>query len=116
VVGELSLVWLLAASIAASFLPRGVALTAHHQAVLLQPSALGGIAVALIGLAGCAGLWWLLSHELLSQLALAACALIALALVLPGGLTPYFLPPPLGLLAAAFLISRFPDHSDDAPE
>ncbi len=110
IVGEISLLWLLAASAAAAFLPRGVTLNAQHQAIFINPSVFGGVAVALVGLLGSAALWWLLSREMLSQLALAACALLALALVLPGGLTAYFLPPPLGLLATAFLLSRFSEE------
>lgn len=110
-IGELSLVWLFAATASAAFLPRGVGLDAQDQAALLNPSLLSGLAVLVLGLAACAALWWLLRRNLLNQLALAACAVLALALVLPGGLTLYFLPPPVGLLVSAFLLSRFGDDA-----
>ena len=113
-IGEVAVLWLLAASTAASFLPRGFGLNTQDHLALLTPGFASGIGVALLAAAGCAGLWWLLGRELVNQLAMASLAVLALALVLPGGLTTYFLPGPLGLLLAAFLLSRFPGD-DGAP-
>jgi hypothetical protein len=115
VLGEVAVLWLLAAGATASFLPRGFGPNAEDRLVLLQPSFWSGVGVAAGVAAGCAGLWWLVTRELPSQLGLAALGLLALSLVLPGGLTPFFLPAPLALLLCAFLQARFPDDDGAAP-
>lgn len=108
VLGEVALVWLLAAAATASFAPRGVTLDTHDQVAISQTSVGGGLEVALPAAALCLGLWWLLSRGLLAPLAVASAALLAVSLLLPHDLTLFFLPPPVALLAAAYLLARFP--------
>lgn|GEM_PF-6602360 len=107
--GEVSLLWLLAASTTASFAPRGVALNAQDQLAIHQTTIGGGLELALPAAALCFGLWWLLTRELLGPLAVGAAGLLAVSLLLPHDLTLYFLPTPLALLLTAFLLNRFPD-------
>ena len=108
VLGEVALVWLLAAATTAAFAPRGVTLDIQDQVAISQTSVGGGLEVALPAAALCFGLWWLLSRDFLAPLAVASAALLAVSLLLPHDLTLFFLPPPLALLAAAYLLSRFP--------
>lgn len=107
--GEVAILWLAAATATAAFLPRGFGAVGPNRLGLLLPSLAGGVGVAVLGAAGCAGLWWLLARELASQLGLAALGVLAVSLLLPGGLTPFFLPGPLALLLSAFLMARFPE-------
>lgn len=60
----------------------------------------------------CAGLWWLLIHRFLAPLAVAAAGVFVLALVLPHGMTLFFLPPPFGLAVAAWLSRAAPGGVD----
>ena len=114
-IGEIGLLWLMAATATAAFLPWGFGLNALDQPAFVNPTTLQGLAVAAAGLGITVALWWLLTREMANQLALAAMGLLALAFVLPGGLTTYFLPPPLLLLLAAFLIARFPAAGPPRP-
>lgn len=107
--GELALVWFLAAATTASFAPRGVTLNLQDQLSLHQPGIVGGLTFALPAAALALGLWWLLNREYLGPMAVAAAALLATSLLLPHDLTFYFLPTPLCLLIAAYLLNRFPD-------
>ncbi len=112
--GELSLLWLLAAATTASFAPRGVSLNAQDRVAVHQTTIGGGLALALPAAALCFGLWWLLTRQLLGPLAVASAGLLAVSLLLPHDLTLYFLPAPLTLLVAAFLLHRFPDPGASA--
>jgi hypothetical protein len=116
VVGEIALVWLVAASTAASFAPRGISLDVRDQLQIASPSAFGGLAVAIPAAGLCAGLWWLLSREYLAPLAVASAGLLVAALLLPSGLTGYFLPPPLALLAVAWVLRWAPAEDASAKE
>jgi hypothetical protein len=111
--GEVALLWLAAAATAASFLPRGVGYNAQDQLGLVPTTAAAGLAVALPSAGICLGLWWLLARGHLGPLAVAAAGILVVALLLPAGLTPYFLPPPLLLLAAAWVLHWVPDPEAD---
>ncbi len=107
--GELALLWLAAAASTASFAPRTAGLNAqNHFAV--QATGLGsGLMVAVPAVLLCGGLWWLLRHGLAGPLAMGAAAVLAAALLVPHGLNFYFLPPPLVLLAVAWVLWRHPE-------
>ena len=106
---EVALVWLAAACTTAAFAPRGTALDAHDQMYIPAVSMLGGLVVALPAVGVCAGLWWLLSRQYLGPLALASAGLMVLALLLPRGMTVFFLPPPIVLLATSWVLVRVPE-------
>lgn len=112
-VAEIALVWLVAAGTTASFTPRGTALDAHDQMFIPAISLLGGLAVALPAAGICLGLWWLLLREHLGPLALASAGVLVVALLLPRGLTVFFLPPPIVLLLASWILYRVPDPARD---
>ena len=107
--GEVAVVWLAAAATAASFLPRSVSLNTQDKLQLVAPSTLGALLFALPAAGVCIGLWWLLTHEYHLPLAVAAASLtVTIILLLPGGLTVFFLPPPLILLAVAWVLRWAP--------
>ncbi len=109
VLGMVSIIWLLAAVSTAAFVPRGPGINAQDQITILSASIGGAILVIAIGVAVCGALAYMLTHSLTGPLLLSCAGLIALALVLPRGLTPFFLPPPIGLLLSAWLLMAFPD-------
>jgi len=113
-VGDLALIWLVAAATTASFLPRGVQLNLQDQMQISSPSALGALLVALPAAGLCIGLWWLLSHDYFAPLAVASAGLLVAALFLPNGLTAFFLPPPLALLGVAWVLRWAPPDPPDA--
>ena len=108
IIGEVSLLWLLAAAATASFAPRGVNVGAGNQ-TQIAATGLGGALVVLVpAVAICLGLWWLLAHRMPGPLALGAVAVFVLALLLPRDLTLFFVPPAFGLAVAAWLLRRAP--------
>jgi len=107
VLGWASIVWLLAAVSTAAFVPSGPGLNAQDQITILPPSLGLTILIIVIGLGVCLALGYLLIHALTGPLLVCCAGLIALALLLPRGLTPFFLPPPLGLLLSAWLLFAF---------
>jgi hypothetical protein len=115
-VGEFAIIWLAAAATAASFLPRGVQLNAQDQLGLSSPSAWGSLLVAIPAAGLCAGIWWLLARDYYLPLAVAAAGLLVAALFLPGGLTIYFLPSPLLLLAVAWVLRWAPGGDEPSDE
>jgi len=107
--GLLSIIWFLAAMSTAAFVPRGPGVDAQDRLVMLSASLGSSVLILLAAVAASGALVYLLLHSLTGPLLLSCAGLIALALLLPAGLTPYFLPPPIGLLASAWLLTAFPD-------
>ena len=107
---EIALVWLVAACTTAAFAPRGTALDARDQMYIPAVSVLGGLMVALPAAGICIGLWWLLIRGHLGPLALASAGVLVVALLLPRGMTTFFLPPPVVLLVASWILYRVPEQ------
>ncbi len=110
VAAEIALVWLVAACTTAAFAPRGTAINAQDQLFIPATTAVGGLLVALPAAGICIGLWWLLVREYLAPLALGAAGVLVVALLLPKGMTAFFLPPPVVLLVAAWILRWVPDR------
>ena len=107
--GELALLWLAAAGSTAAFAPRTAGLNAQDHFAVASTGVQSGLLVAIPAILLCGALWWLLRNGLLGPLALGAAAVLAAALLLPHGLNFYFLPPPLVLLAVAWVLWRHPE-------
>lgn len=111
-IGELSLLWLLAAAVTAAFAPRTVLFNAASQINIPGTTVGAGLTVVVPAVGICFGLWWLLRHGFAGPLAVAAGGIFVLALVLPHPMTGFFLPPPFGLALAAWLLRGTPGGVD----